>query len=190
MPNYEATKYDINGANLTGIQGVNTGIIIPWSSASIPSGFLECNGTAVSRSTYSALFAVISTTYGIGDGTTTFNLPDLTDRTVVNKSNTKSLAQTGGANTVTPTGNVGGNSGSTALTSAEIAAHTHGTTGASAGQGGGSNEGGGSFATRSTGQTGSVGSGSGHTHAVSGTFTGSAMSVVQPFITVMYIIKT
>jgi microcystin-dependent protein len=190
MANYEQTKYDISGANMTGLQGVSTGLIIPWSTGTAPSGFLECNGAAISRSTYSALFSIISTTYGVGDGTTTFNLPDLRDKTVVHRSNNKALASTMGANTVTPTGNVGGNSGSTALTSAEIAAHTHGTTGASAGQGGGSNEGGGSFATRTTTPTSAVGDGAGHTHAVSGSFTGSAMSVVQPFITVMYIIKT
>ena len=47
MANYEATKYDFSGANLTGIQGVNTGIIVPWSDAGIPTGFLECNGAAV-----------------------------------------------------------------------------------------------------------------------------------------------
>jgi microcystin-dependent protein len=189
MANYEQTKYDISGQYMTGLQGVSTGLIIPWSTGTAPSGFLECNGAAVSTSTYAALFAVIGYTYG-NPGGGNFNLPDLQDKTVVGKSNNKALASTMGANTVTPTGNVGGNSGSTALTSAEIAAHTHGTTGASAGQGGGGNEGGGSFATRLTGQTGSVGSGSGHTHAVSGTFTGSSMSVVQPFITVMYIIKT
>ena len=89
MANYEATRYNWDGEYLTSVQGVNTGLIIPWGSASIPTSFLECNGQAVSRSTYAALFAVISTTYGSGDGSTTFNVPDLTDRTVVNKSNTK-----------------------------------------------------------------------------------------------------
>lgn len=190
MANYEQTKYDISGAFMTGLQGVSTGLIIPWSTGSAPSGFLECDGTAVSRSTFSALFGVISTTYGIGDGTTTFNLPDLRNKTVVSRSNNKALASTMGANTVTPTANVGGNAGSTTLTTAEIAAHTHGTTGAAAGQGGGGMEMGGSFATRLTGTTGAVGDGSGHTHTVSGTFTGSSMSIVQPFLTVMYIIKT
>jgi len=61
MSNYEATKYDYTGANLTGIDLVNTGLVIPWSDAAIPSGFLECNGQTVSRSTYAALFAVIGT---------------------------------------------------------------------------------------------------------------------------------
>jgi hypothetical protein len=54
MSNYEATKYDFNGANLTGIEGIPTATIVPWSDSSVPSGFLECNGAAVSRSTSSA----------------------------------------------------------------------------------------------------------------------------------------
>ena len=45
--------------------------------ASAPSGFLECNGQAISRTTYSALFAIVGTTYGSGNGSTTFNVPDL-----------------------------------------------------------------------------------------------------------------
>ena len=60
MSNYEATKYDLSGANITGIEGIPTATIVPWSSASVPTGFLECNGQAVSRSTYSALFAIVS----------------------------------------------------------------------------------------------------------------------------------
>jgi microcystin-dependent protein len=52
-------------------------------TATAPSGFLECDGSAVSRSTYAALFAVIGTTYGAGDGSTTFNVPDLTDKVAV-----------------------------------------------------------------------------------------------------------
>ena len=108
MSNYEATKYDFSGANLTGIEGIPTGTIVPWSTGSVPSGFLECNGAAVSRSTYAALFAIISTTYGSGDGASTFNVPDLQDNVAVGKSNNKSLASTGGANTVASSGNVGG----------------------------------------------------------------------------------
>ncbi|MDT8900411.1 phage tail protein [Anaeroselena agilis] len=58
--------------------GVPIGGIIPWTtSASIPTGYLECNGQALSRTVYSELFAVIGTNYGAGDGSTTFNLPDL-----------------------------------------------------------------------------------------------------------------
>ena len=123
MSNYEATKYNFDGSDLTGIEGVNTGIIVPWSSASVPSGFLECDGSAVSRSTYSALFAVVGTTYGAGDGSSTFNLPDLQDNVAVGKSNNKALASTGGANTVTSTGNVGGSTANATLTVNQLASH-------------------------------------------------------------------
>jgi microcystin-dependent protein len=59
---------------------VPAGSIIAWggSSASPPSGFLTCDGTAVSRTTYSALYALIGDRYGAGDGSTTFNLPNFT----------------------------------------------------------------------------------------------------------------
>lgn len=53
------------------------GMIIPKADAVVPVGFLECDGSALSRTTYADLFAVISTTYGAGDGSTTFNIPDL-----------------------------------------------------------------------------------------------------------------
>ena len=53
------------------------GVILMYGAPTAPPGWLECDGSAVSRTTYSALFSVIGTTYGSGDGTTTFNLPDL-----------------------------------------------------------------------------------------------------------------
>lgn len=53
------------------------GVTVPYAGSSAPSGWLLCNGQAVSRTTYSALFAIIATTYGTGDGSTTFNVPDL-----------------------------------------------------------------------------------------------------------------
>jgi len=51
-----------------------------WGATSPPTGWLLCDGSAVSRTTYSALFGVISTGWGVGDGSTTFNLPDLRGR--------------------------------------------------------------------------------------------------------------
>lgn len=60
--------------------GVPTGGLIMWSTASAPSGFLLCDGSAVSRSTYAALFAIVGTTFGSGDGSTTFNVPNYTNR--------------------------------------------------------------------------------------------------------------
>ena len=56
------------------------GSYIQFAGSQAPEGFLVCNGGAISRTTYSELFAVIGTTYGSGDGSTTFNLPNLTDR--------------------------------------------------------------------------------------------------------------
>ncbi|MBS1970413.1 MAG: tail fiber protein [Bdellovibrionales bacterium] len=54
-----------------------SGAIVPFAGSTAPTGFLLADGSAVSRTTYSALFAIIGTTYGAGDGSTTFNLPDL-----------------------------------------------------------------------------------------------------------------
>ena len=51
-----------------------------WTGATIPNGWFLCDGRAISRQTYKALFAVIGTTYGSGDGNSTFNLPDMRDR--------------------------------------------------------------------------------------------------------------
>jgi microcystin-dependent protein len=60
--------------------GAPTGVINMWGTGTAPTGWLLCAGTAVSRSTYAALFAVIGTTFGSGDGSTTFNLPNYTNR--------------------------------------------------------------------------------------------------------------
>ena len=57
--------------------GAPTGAVFAMAHSTVPSGYLECNGAAVSRSTYANLFAVLSTTYGSGNGSSTFNLPDL-----------------------------------------------------------------------------------------------------------------
>ena len=125
MSNYEATKYDFDGQNLTDIQGLNTGLIIPWTDTSVPTGYLECNGAAVSRSTYADLFTIIGTTYGSGDGSTTFGLPDLQDDVVVGRSGTKTLASTGGANTVNQAGNISVNTGNRSLSTPTISSHNY-----------------------------------------------------------------
>lgn len=59
---------------------VPTGTILSFGGTSVPTGYLRCNGAAVSRTTYSALFSVIGTTWGAGNGSTTFNLPKLNKR--------------------------------------------------------------------------------------------------------------
>lgn len=60
--------------------GLPTGTIITWSANDAPDGYLICNGAAISRTTYARLFNVIGTTWGAGDGNTTFNLPNFVDR--------------------------------------------------------------------------------------------------------------
>lgn len=60
--------------------GAPTGGLIMWGTGTAPSGWLLCAGAAVNRTTYAALFAVIGTTFGVGDGSTTFNLPNYTSR--------------------------------------------------------------------------------------------------------------
>lgn len=61
--------------------GIQTGMVVAFSANSAPkNGFLLCNGAEVSRTTYATLFSVIGVTYGSGDGSTTFNLPNLTDK--------------------------------------------------------------------------------------------------------------
>ena len=188
MSNYEATKYDFSGANLTGIEGIPTATIVPWSDSSVPTGFLECNGAAVSRSTYSALFAIIGTTYGAGDGASTFNVPDLQDNVAMGKSGTKALASTGGANTVASTGNVGGSTANATLSTAQLASHSH-SSGANASGPTSPNPNPGSQKFN-PGTTGSTGSGTGHQHNMSATFSGDSTSVLQPYLTTLYIIKT
>jgi len=193
MANYEATRYDFDGANLTGIEGIPSGTIVPWSDSSIPSGFLECTGQAVSRSTYATLFGIIGTTYGAGNGSTTFNVPDLQDNVAVSKSGTKNLGSTGGANTVTSTGNVGGSTANATLSEPQLASHSHSVPFVS-----GSNPGNAQSLSSLVANwplnynrgTNAAGSGAGHSHNMSASFSGDATSVVQPYLTVVYIIKT
>jgi len=192
MANYEQTKYDFDGANLTGVQGVNTGIVVPWGDSVIPSGFLECNGSAVSRATYAALFAVVGTTYGAGDGSTTFSLPDLQNETPIGRSGTKAIASTGGADTVAGTGNVAGSLANATLSTAQLASHSHGYHSRQTDTLPQSQEGqltNGSGNSLNSGMN-SAGSASGHAHNLSATFSGDANSVLQPYLTLLYIIKT
>jgi len=99
-----ASTYFGSGANLTGIVAVPSGAVFPFAGASAPSGFILCFGQAINRSTYSDLFTAIGTTYGTGDGSSTFNLPDLRGRAVAGQddmggsSANRLTAQTGGVN--------------------------------------------------------------------------------------------
>lgn len=66
---------------------IPVGVMVPYAGTTAPSGWLLCYGQAVSRSTYAALFSVINTIHGAGDGATTFNLPDARDAAIVGKGN-------------------------------------------------------------------------------------------------------
>jgi len=200
MANYEATKYNFSGSDLTGIEGTATGTILPWSSGSVPTGFLECDRAAVSRTTYSTLFGVISTTYGSGDGSSTFNVPNLADNVPMGKSGTKALASTGGANTVpvTAAGNISGSTANATLSTPQLASHTHPVNPGMRNPGSNSPNQVGISNVQAQGSSpftftaSSTGSGGGHSHNMSATFSGTAVnpSVLQPYLTLLYIIKT
>lgn len=76
---------------------VVTGEIKMWPTASAPAGYLACDGSAISRTVYSALYAVLGTTYGSGDGSTTFNLPNLKNRMPIGTGDLYSNGNTGGS---------------------------------------------------------------------------------------------
>lgn len=80
-------KGDKGDQGVDGETGIPAGSILAWSDSSIPNNWLLCDGQTVSRSLYSDLFAIIGTRYGLGNGTTTFNLPDLRGRVAVGMSN-------------------------------------------------------------------------------------------------------
>lgn len=181
------------------------GVIHQYAGSSAPSGYLLCEGQAVSRVTYAALFAIIGTTYGAGDGSTTFNLPNLTGKVPVGLNSSDASfdarGETGGEKTHS-------------ITTAEMPAHTHSvdppsTTTSSDGShthsytdyynsseasddandrivGSDAT----TYANRTTGSSGS------HTHTLNiASFTsgssgsGTAMNVLQPYIVLYYIIK-
>lgn len=97
--------------------GLPAGSIMAWGGATAPSNWLICDGSAVSRSNYASLFNAIGVQYGSGDGSTTFNLPDLRGRVPVgrNSGTFSTLGSIGGTETVT-------------LTTAQIPSHTHANT--------------------------------------------------------------
>lgn len=90
------------------------GFVKAFAANTDPEGYLLCNGAEVSRTTYAALFAEVGTTYGAGDGSTTFNIPDMTDR-FIQGSGTAGTVKEAGAPNITGTfftgGLAGGSSG-------------------------------------------------------------------------------
>ena len=76
-------EFSVGDANNKAVPVMPVGCVIPFAGAAAPTGWLLCQGQAVSRTTYAQLFSVIGTTYGSGDGKTTFNLPDMRGRVAV-----------------------------------------------------------------------------------------------------------
>ena len=164
------------------IGAVPAGAVMPFAGTTEPSGWLLCFGQTISRTTYSALFNAIGTTYGSGDGSTTFALPDLRGRVVAGQddmggtSANRLTGQSGGVD-----GDVMGGTGGAethTLTTAQIPAHSHGWTYTT---GGGGNTSGSGVPPHN-----SAPAGSGGTDNTGG---GGAHNNVQPTIILNYIIK-
>lgn len=119
---------------LSGVAAEPTGVIKAWagtSSAAPPTGYLLCGGQAVSRATFATLFALVSTTFGVGDGSTTFNVPDLRGRVLAGLDNINGVAATRLSATTIPSGGgpttLGGNGGTetNVVSVAKMPAHSH-----------------------------------------------------------------
>jgi microcystin-dependent protein len=173
------------------------GEITMWATSTAPTGWLIADGSAISRSTYSALFGVLSTTYGVGDGSTTFNLPNLKGRVPVGRDASQTefdtLGETGGSKT-------------SALVVANLPAHTHTvdsntldvlynagsyTTGYITGRDADNN---GVIDGTSNTFGIAVGTATDHTHTIAtsggnGTATGDTFSNLSPYIALNYIIR-
>lgn len=155
-----------------------SGVISMWGTTTAPTGWLLCDGSAVSRSTYSVLFGILGTTYGAGNGTTTFNLPNLKGKVPVgyNSSETEfdAIGETGGEKTHLLTGEESG-----------IASHSHGQQDWSSGTG----------STKIISQTTSYNATPTTdrlppTTTIANTNALSAHNNLQPYITLSFIIKT
>lgn len=206
----------VSSALAGAVNAVPLGTVSGFAGSTAPSGWQLCYGQAISRTQYAGLFAVVSTTYGVGDGSTTFNVPDLRGRVVAGLDNmggtdagilstANTLGTTTGAETVTLTSAQSGVPAhshantvtNNAVTTDNPGSHTHNTP-YPIGWGGG---GYGSALSGSISPDYSTTSANGaHTHSVTSNVTisnvnntaanaASAHSVMQPTMTINYIIK-
>lgn len=169
---------------------VPAGAVMPFMGSSTPTGWLLCDGSAVSRATYSALFTALGTTYGAGDGSTTFNIPDLRGRSLFGLDNmggsdagrlsaSNTLGGFGGSETT------GGTTESHILSVDEIPAHTHAVQALPSGGSTTVVQAGSSSGTPYSldVETTSVGGGNGHTHDI------TDLDILPPYMLVNFIIK-
>lgn len=108
-----------------GVSSVPVGTVSPYAGSSTPANWLFCNGSAVNRTTYANLFAVIGTTYGAGDGSTTFNLPDLRGRVVIAQDNMGGVGAAGRVSAATSL-NYSAGAATHSLSIGEMPNHDHG----------------------------------------------------------------
>ena len=175
------------------------GSIIMYGAAAAPTNWVLCDGSAINRTTYADLFTAIGITYGAGNGSSTFNVPNLQGVFPAGYDGGSSydMADTGGAATDTPT--LSGTNAGTTLTSSQIPAHAHG--GVTTGWPSGSWTGGTGAVQTAIDASGlslasgsvnlsldNTGGGSSHTHTWTGT--SSAVDTIPPYLVVNYIIKT
>lgn len=179
----------VDGSLLTGLSSGDTipvSTVVALASSSVPSGWLECDGSAVSRTTYADLFAAISTDYGVGDGTTTFNLPDLRGEFIRGWDNGKGTDSGRAIASFQDDALESHLHAAGTLATSSAGAHTHSITmGADAASGsvvdGGFSTGGGTASTNSAGA---------HTHTISGSTGSTGSTETRPRnIAMMYVIK-
>jgi len=156
---------------------IPTGAILPFAGTSAPAGYVLCGGQAVSRTTFASLFAVLGTAYGAGDGSTTFNVPDLRGRVPAGVDNMGGTA----ANRITSAGSgiagatLGASGGAETVTQtiSTLVSHNH-TYSVQGGCGGSDGAGSSSLVIANTSSTGS----------------GNPAQNMQPTIIMNYIVKT
>ena len=165
------------GGRLGGGSATPIGVINSFAGSSAPLGWLMCDGSAVSRTEYSALFSVIGTSFGAGNGSTTFNVPNLLDRVPVGSGSAYARGNQGGASSVT-------------LGAQHIPGHDHGNSGSHthsyARAGGTTTVQSGTGATVASSGGGTTGS-STHTHSWFGG--GQAHENMPPYLAMPYIIR-
>ncbi|MGR3179820.1 MAG: phage tail protein [Candidatus Anammoxibacter sp.] len=122
-------RFELNTGVAAAGGAVETGTVVDFAGSSAPSGYELCFGQELNRTTFAALFAVIGTAYGVGNGSTTFNLPDARGRTSAGKDDMGGVSanrltnQSGGLNGDTLGASGGGETHT--LTIAQLAAHFH-----------------------------------------------------------------